>query len=638
MRYFRFFLFWLTLIVFVGCGGGGGAPNKNPAPVIVFNAIPSGGVSQSILADETHTYQYTLQAGQFYQVTLTTLSGDADLFIFNSDTILDETTLINESTNSNTNEDLVNYSSAQGEIIYIAVYGFFDSDYHIEVTTTTNPNLVDYLPDGTCPSNAKTLVPVTSFLNAEFTGLDTNTVTANSIILQCNGVNQSGVTTVNENKLSFAPDMNLPQSANCMASIDNAISDQIGNMINNYQWSFQTSSTNLSGYVFPNLENLTSLKNIGGNILIQDVYTEGDNIAIAWVSPIDGNAQNLFITFSKDGGRSYTTSPNIAVNVPPLSSVTSSSVKYRNGKLHVAWRFSPVNMGGDILYSHSTTDLFTFSAPIATTIVGDDGSSIDLSLEIDSQDNAYILWQEDCKLGVSCDPNYMGIYLLVIDPSNQVLFDQKVGSNYNDSNPHAVWVSDHLIMSWRTPDNIYFKKYQNAVVTDINTFAKINSSLWKGKITKLSDSQAILYWTDRDFTNSRSYVYYTLYDGLQLTFTAPVVLDASDSSFGPIIEITPLSGNKAAVIRCDDSYSAIDAKRELIILDLNVQSKVLSHKHTEMLNNHPFINNPYDSICPKLGTLTNDKLFTVFKRGTTTNNVLRFDMFVNISGPGNTCQ
>ena len=94
-------------------------------------------VGTTILERQVHLYRLQLPAGQTLQATLETLTGDTDLYVWDSGG-----TLVGSSNNFDLAPDVVTVSSVGGEY-QVEVHGYLDSTYTLALTLVTATRLTD---------------------------------------------------------------------------------------------------------------------------------------------------------------------------------------------------------------------------------------------------------------------------------------------------------------------------------------------------------------------------------------------------------------------------------------------------------------------------------------------------------------
>jgi hypothetical protein len=102
----------------------------NISEQIVKTSIDYVPTDDSVRAGQVRVYRRTLLAGQSLQVTLETLSGDADLYVWSPDG--GQSWVSNR---SGTETDEVSFVAPQEGDYQIEVYGYEDSEYQLSITT-----------------------------------------------------------------------------------------------------------------------------------------------------------------------------------------------------------------------------------------------------------------------------------------------------------------------------------------------------------------------------------------------------------------------------------------------------------------------------------------------------------------------
>ncbi len=83
---------------------------------------------QSVREGDTNLYQLNLAQGEKFTATLTTVSGDADLYVWQPDT-----SSAGESVNSGTGTDVVTFTVPVSGVYSVEVYGYLDSVYNFDM-------------------------------------------------------------------------------------------------------------------------------------------------------------------------------------------------------------------------------------------------------------------------------------------------------------------------------------------------------------------------------------------------------------------------------------------------------------------------------------------------------------------------
>jgi hypothetical protein len=106
-----------------------GEGNVSSGARAFINHVPP---SETLAADEARLYRYTLQVGDEIEVTLTPLSGDADLYIWQPNP---NAAPLVSNLEGNAVEN-IRFAATQSGIYQIEVFGFETSEYQLEVTIT----------------------------------------------------------------------------------------------------------------------------------------------------------------------------------------------------------------------------------------------------------------------------------------------------------------------------------------------------------------------------------------------------------------------------------------------------------------------------------------------------------------------
>jgi hypothetical protein len=120
-------------------------------------------LAQQILAGDAHTYQLDLNQADHFTATLNTLSGDADLYVWNTSGIS-----VGYSINSGLDPDVVSFTVPVSGVYDIEVDGYLSSTYNLGLTRTGGPlllrpsraplsPLVGQIPTGKTPRNTPAL-------------------------------------------------------------------------------------------------------------------------------------------------------------------------------------------------------------------------------------------------------------------------------------------------------------------------------------------------------------------------------------------------------------------------------------------------------------------------------------------------
>jgi hypothetical protein len=106
-----------------------GEGNVSSAAGAFINLVPP---SETLAQDEARIYRYTLQVGDELDVTLTPLSGDADLYIWQPNP--DAAPLVSN-LEGNTVEN-IRFTATQSGLYQVEVFGFESAEYRLEATIT----------------------------------------------------------------------------------------------------------------------------------------------------------------------------------------------------------------------------------------------------------------------------------------------------------------------------------------------------------------------------------------------------------------------------------------------------------------------------------------------------------------------
>jgi hypothetical protein len=379
-----------------------------------------------------------------------------------------------------------------------------------------------------CPADNANPVGLNSHIRASFDkAIDSASFPIDAVTLDCGGMLITGQSVLNVDTIAFAPDTALPAGQPCSVNLDPGITDTEGVAIGNQSWNFETGNRDEVAFNFEVPRSLVTQT----SSYIRKTIKQGDDIAIFWALGLD-----LYVTISRDGGQTFTTSAPISP-VSGFGSVQEVDARIANGVIHVVWRVVPSS--GEILYTRST-DFTTFSIPLLLTDPFDSRTAVNGSLSVDTNGNLHIAWLEDCLTFSTCDSSTLGVYT-VASTDNGISFGAvtRISTQFA-SLPLVAAIDSQSLISWVENGMLSLYPYP-APGAPYASLSETGERFWPYQLESGNANNLFIHWSEGQVGQKNFYL--ARYSGLTNTVTNPGLIAQEATSEFPRVcsRITPES-------------------------------------------------------------------------------------------------
>ncbi len=380
----------------------------------------------------------------------------------------------------------------------------------------------------TCPADNANPVGLNSHIRASFDkAINSASFPIDAVTLDCGGMIISGQSVLNVDTIVFAPGTALPAGQPCSVNLDPGIADTDGVAIGNQSWNFETGNRDEVAFNFEVPHSLVTQT----SSYIRKTIKQGDDIAIFWAIGLD-----LYVTTSRDGGQTFTTSASIRP-VSGFGSVEEVDARIVNGVIHVVWRVVPSS--GEILYTR-TTDFTTFSTPLLLTDPFDSRTAVNGSLSVDTNGNLHIAWLEDCLFGAFCDGSTLGVYSVASTDSG-ISFGAVTRISTQFANlPLVAAIDSRSLISWVENDILSLYPYP-APGAPYASLSETGQRFWPYQLEPGNANNLFIHWSEGQVGQKNFYL--ARYSRLTNTVTNPGLMAQEATSEFPRVcsRITPES-------------------------------------------------------------------------------------------------